>query len=273
METQSDLQGYGSTRLPYVDFLVGPRNVALEQERVQRREDEELAELVQEVEGPKPVTEAGDVVTAFLEDQPPNLRWRDTVLRTTACRLSAVADSLDAEARKQFLSEPTMSVLMAAAAPACGGLLSPPTVPAAAPACGGSEPVGGTKRQPADQRDIEVCGLCMIAVGSRTWMILVHPLKWNLLHHLHHSWKLPEPAGGEASAENQEPAGGGSEPACGLGPSRCSIGGSAVSLSPESPLPSISEDEQVGSPGQGCPRFDRFDFITSYRLRSIDLYD
>ena len=85
--------------------------------------------------------------------------------------------------------------------------------------------------------------------------------------------EAPEPAGGEASAENQEPAGGGSEPACGLGPSRCSIGGSAVSLSPESPFPSISEDEQVGSPGQGCPRFDRFDFVTNYGLRSIDSYD
>ena len=109
METQSDLQGYSSTRLPYVQGLVvGPRAVAREQGRVQNREDEELdeelAELLEEVDEPKPPTEAGCVVQAAEEDQVP-LRHRDTILRTAASRLSACAAGLDGEVRRKFLSD------------------------------------------------------------------------------------------------------------------------------------------------------------------------
>ena len=98
----------------------------------------------------------------------------------------------------------------------------------------------------------------------------------------------------EASAEDTAPAGGGSEPAAAAPAEEAAAptvdqaevpaatpaadaSMEAVSLSPtpspDSPMPSIAEDEQVGSPGQGCPRFDRFDFVMNYGLRSIDSYD
>ena len=95
METQSDLQGYSSTRLPYVQGLVvGPRAVAREQVRVQSREDEELdeelAELFEEVDKPQPPTEAGGVVQAAAENQV-LLQQRDAILRSTASHLAAVS--------------------------------------------------------------------------------------------------------------------------------------------------------------------------------------
>ena len=95
METQSDLVGYGTSSVPYAQgFVVGPRAVAREQACVQSRQEEEFAALCEGVDEPKPPTEAGCEVQAAENDEVP-LRHRDTILRTAASHLSAVAAALN----------------------------------------------------------------------------------------------------------------------------------------------------------------------------------
>ena len=254
-ETQSDLQGYGVDRIPYLDQKTrGPRMRASAHKELQRLELEEL-------EMNRDGGEGGEVVTAA-EHPDVDVQQKDVILRGTARHLASMA-SAGGGARAAVAEDDIALQLIRRyepnqAQPIAEQVLEVPAPTASAsrppePACGGSEAAPTAAVDPGSPPEPASNGSeAPTASGSNgseaaptsfADALGIPTLSQVTLSHSSESCPMQylEPAG-----SGSEPAGGGSQPPA------AAPGSALESRSPEhEALPSISEDH-VGEPGQGC---------------------
>ena len=279
-ETQSDLQGYGVDRIPYLDQATrGPRMRASAHEELQR-----LEELERNRDG----GEGGEVVTAA-EHPDVDVQQKDVILRGTARHLASMAsagggaraavaeDDIALQLIRRYepnqaqpIAEQVLEVPAPTASasrppePACGGSEAAPTAAVdpgspPEPASNGSEAPtasgsNGSEAAPTSFADaLGIPTLSQVTLShcseSAPRNITMGTLQTVLQFSVEESTRVQA----DASTQYLEPAGSGSEPAGGGSELPAAAPGSALeSRSPEhEALPSISEDH-VGEPGQGC---------------------
>ena len=147
LETQSDLQGYAGHAVPYVPGrLIGPRAVSQAQEIVQRQEEHEFAEPLDDADGAKPPTEAGSTVQATEPDSVP-IRFRDAILRSASSKLSALVAAAGAAERNEILANLAAAMLLSGSETA---LSQPAAAPVGEPAVP-SSPTEMPERTPDDE--------------------------------------------------------------------------------------------------------------------------
>ena len=246
-ETQSDLGEYGESSIPYLaEPLWGPHQHASAQSEVQR---------IEELDGYRH-SECGQVVEAA-EHENFHVESKEVILRSAITRLEALVDGGAGEHLRQ---DPLVQDLLSHGRARGSSEAAPTATPVADaprqhqdPASRSSEPAGGgSGGEPQDpaSRSSEPAGAKILPAAAQS---------------------LPA----DASMHQQEPASGGPEPADGgsggekeAAPTATPAADASmeeppepgrvptstlVSLSPErDPLPSISEEEHVGEPGQGC---------------------
>ena len=105
-ETQSDLRGYGLRTIPYLaEPLLGPRAIASAQSEVQKLEEEEVGDDLNEL---RPPTECGEVVEAA-EHQNFYVQAKEVILRSTKSQLQALYQG---GAGQEFLNDEVVRMLL-----------------------------------------------------------------------------------------------------------------------------------------------------------------
>ena len=277
-ETQSDVQGYGLTVLPFLNkSTLGPRARAEAQEELQKLE---------ELERNRKSSECGEVVEAA-EHQDVNVQTKDVILRTTARNLKALvrggageavlADTLvqqllDRSGQKQGQGEAPTDSASRPPEPACGSSEAAPTaaVDPGSRSPGGPSPGSRSPSRPSERARrsrspgssgprtslADALGMPMLSqltvsnCSESTGRVIVMETLQTVMQF---AQEESTPAA-DASTQHHEPASGGSEPAGGGSELPAAAPGSALgSLSPEhEALPTIREEDHVGEPGQGC---------------------
>ena len=272
-ETQSDLQGYGVDRIPYLDQATrGPRMRASAHEELQR-----LEELEMNRDG----GEGGEVVTAA-EHPDVDVQQKDVILRGTARHLASMASAgggagaaiaedniaqqlLERYDQNQGQGEAPTDSASRPPEPACGGSEVAPTAAVdpgspPEPASNGSEAPtasgsNGSEAAPTSLADaLGIPGLSQLTLSHCSESGPRGTVMEALQHVVQFAGEESTRVQADASTQYLEPAGSGSEPAGGGSELPAAAPGSALgSRSPEhEALPSIREEDHVGEPGQGC---------------------